>query len=125
MFFPLAQIVVAVQSRTLNGAHCIKLCWSLFWPCRSWRESTRPQQYFIRAGEYNYAGNGPAWAPNNLAWKNSNQEMRTRVKALVSSLTVPEKTTLFSNYQQPISRLGIPGFDFWSGIKASAVWCQS
>jgi hypothetical protein len=41
--------------------------------------------------------------------------MADRVDDLLASLTVDEKVTQFGSYQEPIPRLGIPGFQFWTG----------
>jgi hypothetical protein len=46
--------------------------------------------------------------------------MDARVDDLLASLTMDEKVTQFGNYQEPIPRLGIQGFQFWTGEAAAA-----
>jgi beta-glucosidase len=49
------------------------------------------------------------------AWRNSHLPLTDRVADLVSSLTQDEKLGLMNNYQQPVERLSIGGYQFWTG----------
>ncbi|KAF6262012.1 glycoside hydrolase superfamily [Scenedesmus sp. NREL 46B-D3] len=47
-------------------------------------------------------------------WRNLNLPVTDRVADLVSSLTQDEKLGLMNNYQQPVERLSIGGYQFWT-----------
>jgi hypothetical protein len=48
-------------------------------------------------------------------WRNSDLPLTDRVADLVASLTQDEKLSLMNNYQQPVERLSIGGYQFWTG----------
>jgi hypothetical protein len=51
------------------------------------------------------------------AWRNSQLPLTDRVADLVASLTQDEKLNLMNNYQQPVQRLGVGGYQFWTGAQ--------
>jgi beta-glucosidase len=53
--------------------------------------------------------------PELPAWRNSQLPLSDRVADLVSSLNQDEKLGLMNNYQQPVERLSIGGYQFWTG----------
>lgn len=51
---------------------------------------------------------------NNHPWFDESLSFEERIEALLSALTVKEKTSLLSNTAPAIPRLGIPAFDWWN-----------
>ncbi|OVA10053.1 Glycoside hydrolase [Macleaya cordata] len=60
--------------------------------------------------------NYPCKPPNHNSYTfcNTSLSISTRAKSLISVLTLPEKINQLSNNASPISRLGIPPYQWWS-----------
>jgi beta-glucosidase len=49
-----------------------------------------------------------------VLWTNANLSLDARVNDLISRMSLGEKATQLRNDEPPISRLGVPAYDFWS-----------
>ena len=52
--------------------------------------------------------------PGPVLWKDPSQPIDVRARDLVSRLSLAEKVAQLRNGAPPISRLGIPAYDYWS-----------
>jgi beta-glucosidase len=56
----------------------------------------------------------PPMVPGPVLWKDPAQPLDTRVKDLVSRMSLTEKVSQLRNGAPPVWRLGVPAYDYWS-----------
>jgi beta-glucosidase len=82
------------------------------------KNSSGERVFFLTAADVSNPKDGAAvkvpTVSGPVLWKDSKLSTEVRVKDLVSRMSLAEKVTQLRNGAAPISRLGVPAYDYWS-----------